>query len=65
MQQDDHHTGSIARSLRLRDFLYHFVVYLFVMAIVYIATGAGSAFIWLGLVWGFAVIMHGIWSYFG
>lgn len=59
-------TQNPPRGLRMRDFFYHLLVYVFVLALIGIATGStGGAFMWLALFWGFAVAAHGIYAYFG
>lgn len=63
MQNNEQDQGTEGRD-RARDFFYHLVVYLFVMAIL-VVVGAGGAVVWIGLFWGFAVALHGVYAYFG
>ena len=63
MQNEEQNQSSEARN-RARDFVYHLVVYLFVMALL-VVVGAGGALVWIGLFWGFAVVLHGVYAYFG
>jgi fatty acid desaturase len=65
MQNDEQDRRSKARYRRVRDFFYHLVVYLFVLAILFVAGVGGGALVWIALVWGFAVALHGIYAYFG
>lgn len=62
MQKD--RPRSKPRGLRVRDFFYHLVVFLFVLAL-FLVSGASGAAVWLFLFWGFAVALHGIYAYFG
>ena len=63
MQNDEQNQGSEGRD-RARDFFYHLVVFLFVIAILYVA-GTGGALVWIALGWGFAVALHGVYAFFG
>jgi hypothetical protein len=65
MQRDEQVQGSKARYQRVRGFLYHLVVYLFILAILFVVSGVSGAFVWLLLIWGFAVALHGVYAYFG
>ena len=65
MQKDEQVQRSKSRNRRVRDFFYHFVVYIFVLAILFLVMGESPAFVWIGLVWGFAVALHGVYAYFG
>lgn len=62
MQKDK--PRSKPKGLRVRDFFYHLVVFLFVLAL-FLVVGASGAVVWLFLFWGFAVALHGIYAYFG
>jgi hypothetical protein len=64
MQNDTPAKGSESRTVRVRDFFYHLIVYLFVLAILVVA-GASGAVVWLALFWGFAVALHAVYAYFG
>lgn len=64
MQKDQQAQLAEGRGTRVRDFFYHLIVYAFVMALFFLV-GAGGAFVWVGLFWGFAVAMHGVYAYFG
>jgi hypothetical protein len=64
MQQDNQAQLAEGRGTRLRDFFYHLVVYVFLMALL-LLVGAGGAFVWLGLFWGVAVAFHAVYAYFG
>jgi hypothetical protein len=37
---------------------------LFILAILFVVTGVSGAVVWLFLVWGFAVTLHGIYAVF-
>jgi len=63
MQKEEQQATNKTR--RIRDFFYHLVVYLFVLAILLIVTGSIQAFILLLVFWGFAVALHGVYAYFG
>lgn len=65
MQKDKPEQVTETRHNRVRDFSYHLVVYLFVLAILFLVGNASGAFVWVALFWGFAVAMHGIYAYFG
>jgi hypothetical protein len=64
MQNDTQGKKTRARTRRVRDFFYHLIVFLFVLALL-VAVDAGGAVVWIGLLWGFAVAMHGVYAYFG
>jgi hypothetical protein len=64
MQKNEQDQRSKARNRRVRDFFYHLAVYLFVLTILFVASGVSGAFVWLLLLWGFAVALHGIYAYF-
>jgi hypothetical protein len=63
--QDEQDRRSRARQRRLRDFFYHLVVYVFILVLLFIVTGGSTAIVWVGLFWGFAVALHGVYAYFG
>ena len=63
MQENEQYRRSKTR--KVRDFFYHLVVYLFVLAILFVASGVSGALVWLLLVWGFAVALHGVYAFFG
>jgi hypothetical protein len=65
MQKNEQEQRSRIRNRRVRDFFYHLVVYLFILAILFIVSGVSGALVWLFLVWGFAVALHGVYAYFG
>lgn len=65
MQQDNQAQLAEGRGTRLRDFFYHLVAYLFVMALLLVLSGTGGAFIWLALFWGVAVAFHAVYAVFG
>jgi fatty acid desaturase len=65
MQKNEQDQRSRAQKRRVRDFFYHLVVYLFILAILFVVSGVSGALVWLFLIWGFAVAMHGIYAYFG
>ncbi len=57
--------GSKGRYLRVRDFFYHLIVYVFVLAILFFVMGDSAAFVWIALGWGLGVALHGVYAYFG
>lgn len=65
MQENDQVQRSRIRTRRIRDFLYHLVVYLFVLAILFLVSGVSGALVWVMLFWGFAVALHGVYAFFG
>jgi len=65
MNKDNPDRVSEPGSTRVRDCLYHLVVYLFVLAIIFVVSGASGAFVWIALFWGFAVVLHAIYAVFG
>ena len=38
---------------------------LFLLALLFLTGGMSGAFVWIGLFWGFAVALRGIYVYFG
>ncbi len=65
MSNDEQDQRSEARKRRVRDFFYHLVVYVFVVAILLVASGGTGALVWVALFWGFAVALHGVYAFFG
>jgi len=65
MQTDQQERRARARQRRVRDFFYHLVVYAFVLAILFLVSGVSGALVWLLVIWGFALAMHGVYAYFG
>jgi hypothetical protein len=65
MQKNEQDQRSSARRRKVRDFFYHLVVYLFLLAILYVASGVSGALVWLFLFWGFAVALHGVYAFLG
>ena len=65
MQNNELHPRSKARNRKVRDFFYHLVVYLFILAILFVASGISGALVWLLLFWGFAVALHGVYAFLG
>jgi hypothetical protein len=65
MQHNDQVQRSTTSRRRVRDFFYHLAVYVFILAILFLTSGVSGALVWLSLLWGFAVVMHGIYAYFG
>ncbi|MCD4685434.1 MAG: 2TM domain-containing protein [Anaerolineae bacterium] len=65
MQNDAQDQGSKAKTRRLRDFFYHLVVYIFVLVFLFLVSSVGAALVVIGLGWGFAVALHGVYAYFG
>ena len=65
MQNTKRNQQSTIKNRRVRDFFYHLVVYLFLLALLFLTGGVSGAFVWIGLFWGFAVALHGIYAYFG
>ena len=63
MQNEGQEQGSEGRD-RARDFFYHLIVFIFVLAILYVS-GAWDALVWIALGWGFGVALHGVYAYFG
>jgi hypothetical protein len=64
MQTNEQEQRSSIRRRRVRDFFYHLVVYLFVLAMLFLVSGVSGALVWLFLVWGFAVALHGVYAFF-
>ena len=64
MLKDEQTQAQPSQRERMRDFFYHLIVYLFVLGVLAIV-GVGGAFVWIALVWGFAVAAHGVYAYFG
>jgi cytoskeletal protein RodZ len=64
MQKSEQDQRSRARRRKVRDFFYHLVVFLFVLAILFVVSGMSGALVWLFLFWGFAVALHGVYAYF-
>jgi hypothetical protein len=65
MQNNELHPRSKARNRKVRDFFYHLVVYLFILAILFVVSGVSGALVWLFLIWGFAVALHGVYAFLG
>jgi hypothetical protein len=65
MQKNEQAQRSGLRRRRVRDFFYHLVVYLFVLAVLFVVSGVSGALVWLFLIWGFAVALHGIYAFLG
>jgi hypothetical protein len=65
MQKNEQEQRSKLRNRRVRDFFYHLVVYLFILAILFVVSGVSGALVWLLLIWGFAVALHGVYAFFG
>jgi len=66
MQKDEHIQSAEPTRVRVRDWFYHLVVYLFVLAILAVVSSISSgAFVWIALGWGFAVALHGVYAVFG
>jgi Flp pilus assembly protein TadB len=65
MQKNEQDQRSGIRRRRVRDFFYHLVVYLFILAILFVVSGVSGALIWVFLVWGFAVALHGVYAFLG
>ena len=49
MQKDEQEQRSEIRRRRVRDFFYHLVVYLFVLALIFLVSGVSGALVWLFL----------------
>jgi hypothetical protein len=64
MQKNEQNQRSKARNRRVRDFFYHLVVYLFILALLFVVSGVSGALVWVFLFWGFAVALHGIYAFF-
>ena len=64
MQTNEEEQRSRIRRRRVRDFFYHLVVYLFILAMLFLVSGVSGALVWLFLVWGFAVALHGVYAFF-
>ena len=65
MQKEEQKQQASTKNLRIRDFFYHLVVYLFILAILLVVTGSSQAVVLLLVFWGFAVALHGVYAYFG
>jgi hypothetical protein len=64
LQKNEQDQRSRIRRRRIRDFFYDLVVYWFILAILFVVSGVSGALVWLFLVWGFAVTLHGIYAVF-
>jgi hypothetical protein len=64
MQKNKQDQPSKIAQKRIRDFFYHLVVYLFMLALLLVIGSASGALVWIGLVWGFAVALHRVYAFF-
>lgn len=65
MQNKEQVQTATTTRTRVRDFVYHLVVFVFILALIAILSGLKGAFIWLFLFWGLAVALHGVYAFFG
>ena len=65
MQNNELHPRSKARHRKVRDFFYHLVVYLFILAILFVVSGVSRGLVLMFLFWGFAVALHGVYAFLG
>ena len=65
MQTNEQTSRSNTRRRHVRDFFYHLIVFLFMLALLFLVTGVSGALVWLMLFWGFAVALHGVYAFLG
>jgi di/tricarboxylate transporter len=63
MQENAQERRSGIRRRHIRDFFYHLIVFVFVLAILFFASGVSGALVWVFLFWGFAVALHGVYAF--
>ncbi len=65
MNNSEQTQHSRLRTRKVRDFFYHLIVYVFIMAMLFSVSGTGGALIWMSLIWGFAVALHAVYAFLG
>jgi hypothetical protein len=65
MQVNEQEQRAMVRRRHVRDFFYHLVVYLFILAMLFVVSGVSGALVWVMLVWGLAVALHGVYAFLG